>query len=131
MLANHFDAFLFDLDGTLYHGEELLPHVREALFRLRSAGKPVRFVTNDPRPTRAEVTRRLTKMGIEVQQQEVFTSGWATAKYLGESGVRSTYVVGSPGLIREIRQAGVEVIESGQPETVVVGVMSIFLMIIS
>ena len=121
MLANQFDVFLFDLDGTLYHGEEILPHVKESLFRLRSAGKMIRFVTNDPRPTRAEVTKRLTEMGIEVQQQEVFTSGWATARYLGESGVRSAYVVGSPGLTFEIRQAEVEVFESGQPETVVVG----------
>lgn len=121
MLAEQFDAFLFDLDGTLYHGEEIFPHVTDSLLRLRGAGKVIRFVTNDPRPTRAEVTQHLIGMGIKAQQQEVFTSGWATARYLGESGVRSAYVVGSPGLTHEIRQAGVEVVETGQPEVVVVG----------
>ena len=121
MLGEQFDTFLFDLDGTVYIGDELLPHARESLLRLRSTGKTVGFLTNDPRPTRAEVTRRLTRMGIETEQREVFTSGWATARYLRESGVCSTYVVGSAGLVSEIRHAGVDVIESGQPEAVVVG----------
>ena len=121
MLSEQFDAFLFDLDGTVYVGEELLPHARESLLRLRSSGKTIRFLTNDPRPTRAEVVRRLARMGIETEQREVFTSGWATARHLRESGIGSTYVVGSSGLVSEICHAGVEVIESGQPEAVVVG----------
>ena len=121
MLADQFDAFLFDLDGTLYHGSEIFPHVRESLCRLRSAGKIVHFVTNDPRSTRGEVTKRLSEMGIEAREQEVFPSGWVTARYLSETRVRSTYVVGSPGLVYEIRQAGVEVVEADQPEAVVVG----------
>lgn len=121
MLAERFDAFLFDLDGTVYLRDSLLPHARESLTRLRSAGKEVRFLTNDPRPTRAEVTQRLNGMGIEVPPQDVFTSGWATARYLRQTGVRSAYVVGSHGLVSEILEAGVKVVESGHPEAVVVG----------
>ena len=120
-LAERFDTFLFDLDGTVYLGNSPLPCAREALTQLRGMGKAVRFLTNDPRPTRAEVTQRLIGMGIEVHQQEIFTSGWATARYLGQSGVSTAYVVGSPGLVSEIREAGIEVIESGQPKAVVVG----------
>ncbi len=51
MLGEQFDAFLFDLDGTVYIGDELLPHARESLLCLRSTGKTVGFLTNDPRPT--------------------------------------------------------------------------------
>ncbi|MBV9454317.1 MAG: HAD-IIA family hydrolase [Rubrobacter sp.] len=121
MLVERFDVFLFDLDGVVYLGDEPLPHARESLARLRSAGKAVLFLTNDPRPTRSEVARRLARLGIEARQQEIFASGWATARCLKQSDVRSAYVVGSPGLISEIREAGVEVIESGHPEAVVIG----------
>jgi HAD superfamily hydrolase (TIGR01450 family) len=121
MLVERFDVFLFDLDGVVYLGDEPLPHARESLARLRSAGKTVLFLTNDPRPTRSEVARRLARLGIEAHQREIFASGWATARYLEQSGVRSAYVVGSPGLVSEVREAGVEVVESGHPEAVVIG----------
>ena len=121
MLLEQFDVFLFDLDGVVYLGDELLPHARESLARLRSAGKTVLFLTNDPRSTRSEFARRLARLGVEAHRREIFASGWATARYLEQSGVRSTYVVGSPGLVSEIREAGVEVVESGHPEAVVVG----------
>ena len=122
MLAERFDAFLFDLDGVIYLGGNALPHAEESLARLRGAGKEIRFLTNDPRPTRAGVSRRLARMGVWSHEREIVTSGWATADYLRRSGVRSAYIVGSPGLASEIRGAGVEVVAgSGCPEAVVVG----------
>lgn len=61
MLLERFDVFLFDLDGVVYLGDELLPHARESLARLRSAGKTVLFLTNDPRPTRGRSTVSQTR----------------------------------------------------------------------
>jgi HAD superfamily hydrolase (TIGR01450 family) len=121
VLAERFDAFLFDLDGVVYLGDELLPGSEEALARLREAGKEVRFLTNDPRPTRAQVRRRLAGMGVEVGADEMITSGWATAGYLLQNGVESAYVIGSRGLASEISMVGVEVVDKGPCEAVVVG----------
>ena len=121
MIAERFDAFLFDLDGVVYLGDELLPGSEEALARLREAGKEVRFLTNDPRPTRAQVRRRLAGMGVEVGAEEMITSGWATASYLLQNGVESAYVIGSRGLASEIGMVGVEVVDKGPCEAVVVG----------
>jgi HAD superfamily hydrolase (TIGR01450 family) len=121
MIAERFDAFLFDLDGVVYLGDELLPGSEEALARLREAGKEVRFLTNDPRPTRAQVRRRLAGMGVEVGADEMITSGWATAGYLLQNGVESAYVIGSRGLASEISMVGVEVVDKGPCEAVVVG----------
>lgn len=121
MLAERFDAFLFDLDGVVYLGDRPLPRAREALARLRKEGKAVRFLTNDPRPTREEVASRLAGMGMEARTEEVVTSGRATAEHLRKDGTRSAYVVGSPGLKTEVRRVGVEVVASGRPEAVVVG----------
>src|SRR5829696_497729 len=121
MIAERFNAFLFDLDGVVYLGDELLPGSEEALSRLREAGKEIRFLTNDPRPTRAQVCRRLAGMGVAVGMEEVITSGWATANYLLQNCIESAYVIGSRGLASEIGVAGVEVVDTGPCEAVVVG----------
>src|SRR5215210_1280309 len=121
MIAERFDAFLFDLDGVVYLGDELLPGSEEALSRLREAGKEIRFLTNDPRPTRAQVCRRLAGMGVAVGMEEVITSGWATANYLLQNCIESAYVIGSRGLASEIGMVGVEVVDTGPCEAVVVG----------
>ncbi len=121
MLAERFDAFLFDLDGVIYLGNEPLPGAREALARLRRDGKEIRFLTNDPRPTREQVCRRLAGMGVEAHAEEVVTSGWATASYLLQNGIESAYLVGSRGLAAEIGGVGVEVVDGGPCEAVVVG----------
>lgn len=121
VLAERFDAFLFDLDGVVYLGDRVLPHAKGSLAFLRGEGKEIRFLTNDPRPTREEVRRRLTGVGIEAREEEVVTSGWATAEHLRKSETKSAHVVGSPGLKSEIRKAGIEIVTSGCLEAVVVG----------
>jgi HAD superfamily hydrolase (TIGR01450 family) len=121
MLAERFDAFFLDLDGVVYLGDEPLPGAREALARLRRAGKEIRFLTNHPRPTRTQVCRRLNAMGVEAHTEEVVTSGWATASYLLQNGIVSAYVVGSRGLASEIGGVGVEVVDGGPCDAVVLG----------
>ncbi len=121
MLSERFDAFLLDLDGVVYLGDELVAGSREALNQLRKAGKEVRFLTNDPRPTREQLRRHLVGMGVEVDPEELVTSGWATANYLAQEALRSAYVIGSRGLASEIEARGVEVIDRGSCEAVVVG----------
>ena len=57
-------GFIFDLDGTLYLGDALLPGAAEALARLRAAGKKVAFVSNKPIGTRQEYAEKLNRLGI-------------------------------------------------------------------
>ena len=121
ILAERFDAFLLDLDGVVYLGDEPLPGSREALARLREAGKKLRFLTNDPRPTREQLRRQLAGMDVEAWREEVITSGWATARYLAQESISSAYVIGSRGLASEIEAAGVEVVDRGTCDAVVVG----------
>jgi hypothetical protein len=107
ILAERFDAFLLDLDGVVYLGDEPLPGSREALARLREAGKKLRFLTNDPRPTREQLRRQLAGMDVEAWRKEVITSGWATARYLAQESISSAYVKGGRGLASEIEAAGI------------------------
>ncbi|HZR41085.1 MAG TPA: HAD-IIA family hydrolase [Ktedonobacteraceae bacterium] len=123
MLAEQFDAFLLDLDGVVYIGNAPLPHTVEVLKRLRNLGKLVRFLTNDPGPSRKQLVVRLQKMGIEAREEEAITAGWATALYLTQHQIGSAYVVGSSGLCTELEEAGIHVTneEEDRPEAVVIG----------
>jgi len=121
MLAEQFDAFLIDLDGVVYVGDALLPGASEALQRLRSAGKAIRFLTNDPRPTRRELVERLTGLGVDAREEEIITCGWATACSLRDEGIRTVSVLGSTGLRAELEMVGIEVVDHSVPQAVVVG----------
>jgi HAD superfamily hydrolase (TIGR01450 family) len=121
MIAERFDVFLLDLDGVVYVGDTLLPGARPTLRRLREDGKTIRFLTNDPRPTRSDIAERLEGFGIEAHTREVVTCGWATAAYVSEAGLESAYVVGSEGLRQELKRAGLRLTEGEDAEAVVVG----------
>lgn len=121
MIADEFTTFLLDLDGVVYVGEKPVPGARSALRRLRKRGKTLRFLTNDPCPTREGVAACLDRLGIKASVQEVVTCGWATALYLRRSGVRSAYVVGSEGLGQELACAGIQITGDEDTEAVVVG----------
>ena len=60
-----YDAYIFDLDGTLYLGEALLPGAAETLSRIRAANRPVLFLSNNPTRTRAAYAEKLTRPDIE------------------------------------------------------------------
>jgi HAD superfamily hydrolase (TIGR01450 family) len=121
MIAEQFEIILLDLDGVVYVGDNLLPGAHWALRRLRERGKTLRFLTNDPRPTRDEVVTRLKRLGVAVSTEEVVTCGWSTAVYLREAGFESAYVVGSEGLRRELDRAGLRLTDGSDAEAVVVG----------
>lgn len=119
-IADRFDVFLIDLDGVVYLGGEPLPGAVEALNRLRGMGKRIRYLTNDPRPRRETVARRLVDLGIRVEAEEIVTSGWATARYLNRRDIAAVSAVGSDGLRDELRARGLRLTEV-DPEAVVVG----------
>lgn len=109
MIADRYDAFLFDLDGVLYRGHEPLAEAAETMSRLRSLGKRLAFVTNNSGRTPEAVAERLGSMGIEAHPDEVETSALTTAAVLAERGVRSAFVVGEEGIVRALREAGIDV----------------------
>lgn len=121
LLADKFDVFLFDLDGVIYIGNNLLPGVKETITRLRQLGKGIYFLTNNPTLTREQFVQRLKGLGIDTHQSEIITSGWATAKTLSLMGIESVYVIGNDGLKTELKNFGIRLVEKGDCQAVVVG----------
>ena len=112
---------LVDLDGVLYVGTTALPGAREFIGWLRERGITVRLVTNNATLTPRGYVAKLGAMGIEVTEDEVFTSALATALYLRKQrGVQSAYVIGEEGLFEALHGAQVE-LDSERPDWVIVG----------
>jgi HAD superfamily hydrolase (TIGR01450 family) len=77
-----FDGYAFDLDGTLYLGDTLLPGAASVVAEVRARGAGVVFATNNPLRTAAAYADRLTALGIPASAADVVTSLDALARYM-------------------------------------------------
>ena len=123
MIAEGYDAFLFDLDGVLYRASEPVPGAAEAVGALRALGKRLAFLTNNSARTPEEVAAHLRSVGVEAAPEEVETSALSTAGFLRARDVSTAFVVGERGLRDALSAAGVLLLD-GEPDAadaVVVG----------
>ncbi|EFJ52521.1 hypothetical protein VOLCADRAFT_72753 [Volvox carteri f. nagariensis] len=111
----NYDAWVFDLDGTIWKGSGLIPGAKEFIELLRSYQKKVFFVTNNATKSRASNASKLSALGITATTAEVYTSSFAAATYLKTIGFsKKAYVVGEQGLVDELSKAGITCV--GGPE---------------
>lgn len=80
--SRRFGAYVFDLDGTLYLGDHLIPGAAETVAAVRAAGARVAFLTNKPLETTAAYAAKLTDLGIPAAADEVVSSTDALLRYL-------------------------------------------------
>jgi len=116
-----FSAYIFDLDGTIYLGDQLLPGAAETIGALRAAGKRTIFVSNNPTKTREQYAEKLSKMGIPTPIEDIVNSSYVLVQWLLRfaPGAR-LYVVGEEPLKRELQSAGFQLSEiAGQIDIVV------------
>lgn len=107
-----YDAYLFDLDGTIYLGEELLPGVSTTLAALRDAGKPIRFVTNNPTRLAPYYAKKLNRLGICASEADVITSVTATVRWLtAHHPAAVVYPIGEAPLVQALQEAGLTISE--------------------
>src|SRR5438552_9973652 len=102
---------IFDMDGVLYRGAQVLPYARESLERLRRASWDVFFATNNSTATRVDYLHRLKQLGLGGDLDHIVTSGYATAHYLERRRPKpdDVLVIGANGLRQEIRTVGISV----------------------
>lgn len=92
-------SLLVDIDGVLVVSWEALPGAVDALRSLRSAGVPVRFLTNTTSRTRAQITAALRRAGFAVADDEVLTVSAAAAEHLNREhpGARCLFLNSGDG----------------------------------
>lgn len=118
-----YQAYMIDLDGTIYRGKEKIPAAKRLVERLQAAQLPFLFVTNNSTQTPDKVVANLANnFDIHVTTANVFTSALATADYLAdlEPSKRTVYAIGEHGLKQALVQRGFSFDEE-HPDYVVVG----------
>jgi len=99
---------IFDVDGTVVRGDDPLPGAAAGIAAVDDAGLSRLFVSNNPTKPPEAYEARLGRAGIPVDADEVITAGSVTARYLATHHPREAVaVVGEPGLVDLIREAGV------------------------
>ena len=99
--------FICDMDGVIYHGNMLIPHVKEFINWLETNGKNYLFLTNGSGRSPRELAQKLARLGLDVGEEHFYTSAQATASFLAsqcEGG--SAYVIGEPGLTYALYEVG-------------------------
>ena len=112
--------FAFDLDGTLYLGDRIIPGAIELIDHLRHAYTVV-FFTNNSGSTKTQIHEKLRCLGIVCNRDEIYTSASETVTYLEETKLNNLFVIGTEGFRNTLRENGFHVVDDISADNLVVG----------
>lgn len=119
-LLDQHDTWLFDCDGVLWHGSELLPHALETIELLQKRGKKLIFVTNNSTKSRATYRLKFAKLGFDVSVDDIFCSAYSAAVYLDKvinyPKDKKVLVVGEQGIEDELSALGYSSVMGSDPK---------------
>lgn len=112
-------CFALDLDGTVYLGERWIHGALDFLQRLEETGRKYIFMTNNSSRSSERYLEKLKRMGLELAEKDIITSGQATIRFLNrEYQGKSVFLMGNPSLAHEFLEAGIK-LEDKHPDMVV------------
>ncbi len=112
-------CFALDMDGTVYLGEKWIDGALDFLHRIEETGRSYVFVTNNSSKNAAVYVDKLHRMGLDVGEDRIVTSGQATIWYLqNHFPGKKVFLLGNPLLQEEFVQAGI-LLEEEHPDVVV------------
>ena len=114
-------GYLIDMDGVIYRGSTLIPGAKRFINELLDNDVPFRFLTNNSQRTRRDVATKLQRLGIQADEEHVFTCAMATARFLATEKPNGTaFVIGEGGLLTALHNNGYAIVDH-DPDYVVVG----------
>lgn len=112
-----YDAYLFDLDGTIYLGSELLPGAKHLIETLRARGSKTVFLSNNPTRDPEMYIKKLSGLGIPVTAGEIINTVVSTVLWLKQNHPSAVvFPIAEEPLIRALREAGIRM--SDKPEEI-------------
>ena len=112
-----FGGYVFDLDGTLYLGDHLLPGAAQTVATVRRHAARVAFLTNKPLERPAAYAAKLRDLGIPAEAEDVVSSTDALLRYLREWAPTARILsIGEPLIADLLREAGFATLPLDQPE---------------
>lgn len=97
-----------DMDGTIYKGGTLFDFTRPFLELLGELGIGYTFLTNNPSKSFKDYHSHLKKIGLAIDEDQLYTSTQCTIEFLGKKhpSVRRIFVLGTPSMCQEFVEAG-------------------------
>ena len=80
--SEFYDAYVFDMDGTIYLGDHLLPGAARMINELRRRDIPIRYLSNNPTKDPEMYARKLTKLGLPTPVEDISNTIVTTTKWL-------------------------------------------------
>lgn len=112
------ELFLFDMDGTLYLGDDVYPGARELMETLPALGKRYIYLTNNSSRAGTDYITRLRRLGFPCEKENVFTSGMATGLYLNQRHPgASVYLAGTRAFYHELVSYGIRLVNDENGHT--------------
>jgi arabinose operon protein AraL len=116
-----YKGYVFDLDGTIYLGDKLLPGARRLVLKLRDLGKKVVFLSNNPTKDPEMYAEKLTNLGIETPASDIVNTVVSMTRWLSQNHPDATvFPIAEEPLKRALRKAGIRMSEKAEEIDLVV-----------
>ncbi len=115
-------GFIVDIDGVVGRSIEPIEEGVRGVLNLLDAGKRVVFVSNNSTRSRRMLMERLRSFGIPVTERDIISATHATANFIAKEkkGAR-VFTTGERGLMEELVNAGLNLVDYHEAEYLVVG----------
>jgi HAD superfamily hydrolase (TIGR01450 family) len=116
-----YKGYVFDLDGTIYLGDKLLPGARRLVLKLRELGKKVVFLSNNPTKDPEMYAEKLTNLGIETPASDIVNTVVSMTRWLSQNHPDAViFPIAEEPLKRALRKAGIRMSEKAEEIDLVV-----------
>lgn len=107
-----YGAYIFDMDGTIYLGDELLPGAKRLIEELRRRDIPVRFLSNNPTKNPVQYSEKLQKLGLPTPLDEIANTVVTTVRWLKHHHPQATvFPIAEAAMVDALREAGIKTSE--------------------
>lgn len=107
-----YEGYIFDLDGTIYLGDELLPGAERLVYKLRELEKKAVFLSNNPTKDPEMYAEKLTEMGLETPASEIVNTVVTMTQWLLQNHPDATvFPISEEPLKNSLREADIRISE--------------------
>jgi HAD superfamily hydrolase (TIGR01450 family) len=104
-----YDYYIFDLDGTIYRGEHLIPNAEKVVNHLKLLNKKIVFVSNKTTGTAKDYYLLLKNWGLNVEENEIINSTIVASSYLKKNfNGEIFFAIGEDSFISEIEKSSLK-----------------------
>jgi HAD superfamily hydrolase (TIGR01450 family) len=116
-----YEGYVFDLDGTIYLGDELLPGAERLVLKLRELGKRVIFLSNNPTKDPKMYAEKLGKLGLKTPESEIINTVVTMTEWLLQNHPDATvFPISEEPLKRSLAEAGIRMSERAEEIDIVI-----------